>query len=68
MNVLQSTYAELIAERDALAIKAARYDWLRISADISWNGWVTHSMLCATDAEREQLDADIDAARAGERG
>lgn len=64
MNVLQSTYDELKAECDALAIKAARYDWLRISADISWNGWVTHSMLAATDAERAELDSAIDSAMA----
>jgi hypothetical protein len=41
---------------------ARRYQWLRVSANVSWNGYVEWQNLVATDAERADMDAAIDAA------
>lgn len=58
----QAAHTSRDAEVEALRKDAERYRFLRISAKISWNDWVEHENLMATDAEREQMDAAIDSA------
>lgn len=53
------------AQIEAFRKDAARYRWLRTSADISWNGWVTYQNLAAYEFERAEMDAAIDAAMQG---
>lgn len=48
------------------ARNAARYNWLRISANISWNGYVTYECLMAAEAERAEMDRAIDEAIASD--
>lgn len=41
---------------------AERYRWLRESASVSWNGWLTWHLPSVADEERQEFDAAIDAA------
>lgn len=54
------------AEIAAAVRDAERYRWLRTSADVSWNGWVTYQNLAAYEFERAEMDAAIDAAMSQE--
>ena len=54
---------EAAAALEAAREDAERYRWLRDSAQISWNGYVTWEMLFSTEDERNDLDAAIDQAR-----
>lgn len=51
-----------VAEDEAVRRDAERYRWLRISANISWNGYIEYQNLVATDEERQEMDDAIDAA------
>lgn len=50
------------SENARMRVDAERYRWIRVSADVSWNGWVAYSNLSATEAQRAEMDTAIDGA------
>jgi len=51
---------EPLAHPQRDAADAARYRFLRMSATISWNDWVTYECLTTNEQDRLDMDANID--------